>query len=316
MSFPESLATFPPTAVNAGMLVGHNTLRLMVMGMEARRPNADELAAMTALLDDALKAGALGFSSGLFTPPGSYAEPAEMVALCRVLKPYGAGYFTHVRDEADRVLEAVEEAIAIAETCNVHVEIVHLTCSGVNNGGKARGVLDMFAAARERGLEVDCDAYPYTAGSNPLKNLLPQWVQAGGVPKMLERLAVREARARIAADLAREGLNNWGRIASWDDVRISVSPHLPQSAGRTIAELPDAARQDPVDVICDDLLEDRAATRVVVTSMSEDDVRALVASRAALVGSDGNCVGTEGIVSQGMPHPRFYGTFPRIIGHY
>src|SRR5215475_7497188 len=246
MSFPEYLATFPPTAVNAGMLVGHNTLRLMVMGMEARRPNADELAAMTALLDDALKAGALGFSSGLFTPPGSYAEPAEMVALCRVLKPYGAGYFTHVRDEADRVLEAVEEAIAIAETCNVHVEIVHLKCSGVNNWGKARRVLDMIAAARERGLEVDCDAYPYTAGSNPLKNLLPQWVQAGGVPKMLERLAVREARARIAADLAREGLNNWGRIASWDDVRISVSPHLPQYAGRTIAELADGRRQDPV----------------------------------------------------------------------
>src|SRR5262249_41073718 len=124
-TFADYLADFPPTAVNAGMLVGHNTLRLMVMGMDARPPRADELAAMIALTEHALDAGALGLSSGLFTAPGSYAEPPEMTALCRVVKRHNGGYFTHLRDESDNVIAAVEEAIAIARDCGVHVEIVH-----------------------------------------------------------------------------------------------------------------------------------------------------------------------------------------------
>jgi N-acyl-D-aspartate/D-glutamate deacylase len=315
-TFGDYLASFPPTAVNAGMLVGHNTLRLMAMGMTARPPTADELAHMIALLEDALSAGALGLSSGLFTAPGSYAEPAEMIALCNAVKRHNAAYFTHIRDESNKVLEAVDEAIQIAETCGIHVEIVHFKCSGTDNWGKAQRALDMIAGARARGLDVDCDAYPYTAGSNPLKNLLPQWVQAGGVPAMLERLALADTRARIAEDIAREGLNNWGRLPSWDCVQISVSPHLPQFAGRTLAALAAERRQDPIDTLCDYLIADQGATRVLVTSISEDDVRDIVRSPQALIGSDGNCVADYGIVAQGMPHPRFYGTFPRVLGHY
>src|SRR5712691_9323449 len=204
-SFPDYLAAFPATAVNAGMLVGHNTLRLMVMGMASPPPTAAELATMIALLEDALAAGALGLSSGLFTAPGSYAQPAEMIALGHVVKRYRAGYFTHLRDESNKVLKAVEEAIAIAETCGVHVEIVHFKCSGTDNWGKAMCALAMIARAKARGLDVDCDSYPYAAGSNPLKNLLPQWVQAGGVENMLERLALAQTRARIRADIARDG---------------------------------------------------------------------------------------------------------------
>jgi N-acyl-D-amino-acid deacylase len=315
-TFPDYLDSFPATAVNAGMLVGHNTLRLMVMGMENRPPTPAELAAMIALLEDALAAGALGLSSGLFTAPGSYAQPDEMVALCRVVKRYDAGYFTHIRDESNKVLEAVEEAIAIAEACGVHVEIVHFKCSGLDNWGKAARALDMILAAKARGLDVDCDSYPYAAGSNPLKNLMPQWVQAGGVAAMLERLTRRETRERIRADIARDGLNNWGRIPSWDCVQISISPNLPQHAGRTIGALAAERGRDAIDTVADYLVEDKAATRVLVTSISEDDIRDIVRSPLALVGSDGNCVATYGTVSQGMPHPRFYGTFPRIIGHY
>ncbi len=315
-TFRDYLDSFPATAVNAGMLVGHNTLRLMVMGMEPGPPSPDQLKRMIALLEEGLEAGALGLSSGLFTTPGSYAEPTEMTALCHVVKRHNAGYFTHLRDESNKVLEAVEEAIAIAETCGVHVEIVHFKCSGVDNWGKTARALDMIGEARARGLDIDCDAYPYTAGSNPLKNLLPQWVQAGGVPAMLERLADKAARTRIRDDIARDGLNNWGRIESWDAVRISVSPNLPQFAGKTIAELAADRMQEPVDTLCDYLIDDKGATRVLVTSISEDDVRDLVRSPTALVGSDGNCVATYGTVSQGMPHPRFYGTFPRVIGHY
>lgn len=315
-SFAEYLDTFPATAVNAGMLVGHNTLRLMVMGMDSRPPTRDEMKRMIELLVEALDAGALGMSSGLFTSPGSYAGREEIVALANVLKRHHAGYFTHIRDESNQVIEAVEEAIDIGASCGVHVEIVHFKCSGTDNWGKVATVMDMLEAARARGVDVDCDAYPYTAGSNPLKNILPQWVQADGVEAMLGRLKLEDTRKRIRAEIAAHGLNNWGRIKNWDCIQISISPHTPQYSGRTIAELAAERGKDPVDVMCDYLIEDQGATRVLVTSISEDDVREIVRCPSALVGSDGNCVASYGIVSQGLPHPRFYGTFPRIIGHY
>jgi N-acyl-D-amino-acid deacylase len=316
MGFPEYLDTFPAIAVNAGMLVGHHTLRLNVMGMAARTPTGSELAQMTALLEEALDAGALGLSTGLFTPPSSYADRAEIMALCAVLKRHNAAYFTHIRNESNKVVESVEEAIDVARTCGVHVEIVHLKCSGLDNWGKAAPILAMIEAARAEGLAIDCDAYPYAAGSNPLKNLLPQWVQSGGLEAMLERLAASETRTQVRTEIERDGLNNWGRIPSWDCVQISISPHLPKHAGETIAAIATARGSDPVDLVCDYLIEDKGATRVLITSIAEEDIREIVRSPSALVGSDGNCVADYGIVAQGMPHPRFYGTFPRIIGHY
>jgi N-acyl-D-amino-acid deacylase len=316
MSFPEYLDTFPAVAVNTGMLVGHNTLRLMVMGLDDRAPRQHELRQITALLEDGLRAGALGMSSGLFTAPGSFARPDEMMTLCKVLKRYNASYFTHIRDEADNVLEAIKEAIDIARACGVHVEIVHLKCSGIDNWGKAEQILDAITAARAEGCDIDCDAYPYTAGANPLKNLLPSLLQIGGNDAMLARLALPETRQRIKAEFAEHGLNNWGRIPSWDAVQISVSPRVPETAGRTVAALAQARGCDPVDQICEHLIADRGATRVLITSISEGDVRSILRSPTALVGSDGNCVATYGTVSQGMPHPRFYGTFPRVIGRY
>jgi N-acyl-D-amino-acid deacylase len=316
VSFPEYLDTFPAVAVNTGMLVGHNTLRLMVMGLDDRAPREHELSQMTALLEDGLRAGALGMSSGLFTAPGSFARPDEMRTLCKVLKRHNGSYFTHIRDEADNVLEAIKEAIDIARACGVHVEIVHLKCSGIDNWGKAEQILDAITAARVEGCDIDCDAYPYTAGANPLKNLLPSLLQIGGNDAMLARLALPETRQRIKAEFAEHGLNNWGRIPSWDAVQISVSPRLPETAGRTVAALARVRGWDPVDQICEHLIADRGATRVLITSISEDDVRSILRSPTALVGSDGNCVASYGTVSQGMPHPRFYGTFPRVIGRY
>ncbi len=315
-SFSDYLDTFPQTAVNAGMLVGHNTLRLMVMGMAERAPSGAELKDMIALLEEALAAGALGLSSGLFTPPGSYARPAELIALGHVVKRHNAGYFTHLRDESNKVLEALAEAIDVAEQCRVHVEIVHFKCSGTDNWGKAKTALAMIADAKARGLDVDCDAYPYDAGSNPLKNLLPPWVQAGSVDAMLARLAEPATRTKIRADIAQAGLNNWGKIPSWQAVTISISPHLPDCAGKTIAALVAERRCDPIDALCDYLIADRGATRVLVAAISEDDIRSIVASRDALVGSDGNCVAPYGVVGQGLPHPRFYGTFPRVLSRY
>jgi N-acyl-D-amino-acid deacylase len=316
MRFPEYLDSFPAVAVNTGMLVGHNTLRLMVMGLEDRPPRPAELGEMIALLQEGLVAGALGLSSGLFTPPGSFAQPPEMLAFGPVLKRHNAAYFTHIRDESNKVIDSVEEAIAFARVSGVHVEIVHLKCSGVDNWGKAAQILARLEAARSEGCDIDCDAYPYTAGANPLKNLLPPWVQVGGQEAMLARLALADTRARIRSEIDRDGLNNWGRIPSWEAVQISVSPRLPQHAGETVAALAAARGQDPIDLVCDYLIDDNGATRVLITSIAEDDVHTILRSPSALVGSDGNCVADYGVVAQGMPHPRFYGTFPRVIGRY
>ena len=316
MGFPEYLDSFPEVSVNTGMLVGHNTLRLMVMGLEDRGPRPAELAEMIKLLEEGLAAGALGMSSGLFTPPGSFAEPSEMLAFGPVLERHNAAYFTHLRDESNKVLDAVAEAIDFARHNGVHVEIVHLKCSGTDNWGKAAQILAMIDEAHTKGCDIDCDAYPYAAGANPLKNLLPPWVQVGGLEAMLARLALPATRDRIRTEIERDGLNNWGRIPSWDCVQISVSPRLPQHAGETIAALAAARGRDAIDLVCDYLIEDNGATRVLITSIAEGDIREIVRSPSALVGSDGNCVADYGVVSQGMPHPRFYGTFPRIIGHY
>jgi N-acyl-D-amino-acid deacylase len=315
-TFADYLKTFPATSVNTVMQVGHNTLRLLAMGMEDRPPRPDELSLMQQLLEEALEAGALGLSSGLFTAPGIFAKTDEMVALGRVLHRHGAGYASHIRDEANRVFEAVREAIAIAEACAIHLQIAHLKLSGTDNWGGAARLLADIDAARQRGVQVDCDQYPYTAGSNPLRNLLPTWVQEGSMETMLQRLRQPDVRSRMREEIAAQGLNNFGRIPSWDAVRIAISPHQPEYAGRTIDDIAHSRACDPLDAVCDYLIADRGHTRILVTSMDEADVQAIVRSPMVLVGSDGTSLAPYGTTSQGKPHPRFYGTFPRVLGRY
>jgi N-acyl-D-amino-acid deacylase len=315
-SFSNYLDTFPATSTNVCSLVGHNTLRLMVMGMAPRPAERAEIDAMSALLEEALAAGAMGLSTGLFTPPGSYAETGEILALAQVLARHGAGYFTHLRDEANAVFAAVDEAVAVGAAADVHVQVVHAKLSGLDNWGRAGDFIAAIEAARDRGIRIDCDQYPYTAASNPLKNLLPPWVQSDRIDEMAARLGQREVRARIRAEIAERGLNNFGRIPNWDAIRISVSPHRAGFAGRTLAEIAREEGAEPIDCLCNYLVADRFATRVLVSSIGEEDVRAFVRSPHVCVGSDGNCVAPYGITGQGRPHPRFYGTFPRILGHY
>jgi N-acyl-D-amino-acid deacylase len=315
-TFAEYVAAFPATSVNVIFQVGHNTLRLMTTGMESRPVTVEERATMERLVAEALAAGAWGLSSGLFTAPGCYADSAEILALARVLRRHGAAYSSHIRDEANRVGEAVREAIGVAEATGVHVQIAHLKLSGVDNWGGAGRLLDEIAAARRRGLPVDCDAYPYDTATNPLRNLLPTWVAEGGIPAMLERLRRAEVRARLRADIARDGLNNFGRIASWDAVRIAVAPTLPDQAGRTLGEIARRRGVDPLDGVCDFLVADRGATRILVTSMSEKDVREITGTPWVLVGSDANALATAGPTYRGKPHPRSYGTHARLLGHF
>jgi len=313
-SFAEYLDTYPATSVNVVHQVGHNTLRLMTVGMERRAATPEEMQAMAALLEEALAAGALGLSSGLFTAPGINAGPEEIHALARVLARHGARYSTHVRDEGNRVFEAVREAIAVARATGVHTQIAHLKLSGMDNWGGAGKLLAEIDAARREGVPVDCDQYPYDTGTNPLRNLLPTWVQEGGIGAMLERLKERAVRERLQADIARDGLNNFGRIPGWDAVRVAISASQPELAGRTLGDIARERRLDPFDQLCECILSDRGHTRILVTSMAEEDVRAITGTPWILVGSDGNSLAVEGVTSQGMPHPRFYGTHTRVLG--
>ncbi len=163
---------------------------------------------------------------------------------------------------------------------------------------------------------MDADQYPYTAATNPLRNLLPAGVQEGGFQVMLRRLAEPTARVRIREDIAAQGLNSFGHIPSWDVVRIALSPHQPQYVRQTIGQIAGSRSCDPVEAIRDYLLADRGATRIVVTSIAEEDVQEILKSPTVLVCSDGLAVAPHGVTSQGKPHPRFYGTFPRVLGHY
>ena len=315
-SFGQYLDSFPATSVNTVMQVGHATLRLMAMGLEDREPSDGEMAEMVRLLEEGLEAGALGMSCGLFTAPGNYAQSGELRTLAGVLARHDATYASHIRDEANHCFEAVREAIAIGETTGVRVQIAHLKLSGMDNWGKVAELLEVIQAARDRGVDVNCDQYPYTAGTNPLRNLLPLWVQQGGVEAMVARLGDREVRRRISGDIERDGLTNFGRIESWDSVRIAISPNQPELAGGTVGHIAAQRSCDPLDAVCDILVADGGHTRIVVTSMSEEDVQQILRSPMVMVGSDGNSLATHGITGQGKPHPRFYGTFARVLGHY
>lgn len=314
--FGPYMNSFPDTSVNVGMLVGYNTIRLMVMGMDSGAPNPDQLSEMIELLEEALEAGALGLSVGLFTPPGAYAQREDLVALGMVLKRYNAGYFFHLRDESFGVLASVAEVIDLADVCGVHTQICHFKCSGLDSWGKAVDVINMVTEAKARGLQVDLDLYPYTAAVNPLRNLLPQWAQADGTDAMVERLADPGVREKIRTEIQKSGLTNFGHIESWNSIQISGSPSFPSYIGRKLGDIAEELGEDPVDLICRMLVADRCATLILVFSIDESDIRQLLASSFSLVGSDGDCVSHLGATRVGSPHPRFFGTFPRVLGRY
>ena len=313
--FARYMDTWPALSLNTVMQAGHNTLRLMAMGMEDRDPSDAELRHMQEMLAEALEAGALGLSSGLFTAPGCYAKPEEVLALGRVVKAHGGRYSSHVRDESHGVHEAVAEAIDVGEQCGIHVQVAHLKLSGTGRWGEAEELLGQFTAARARGVDVHCDQYPYDWATNPLRFLLPVWLQEGGIDAMLARLANPEIRSRVRQKIAEVGFNNFGHIESWDDIRIANSPGAVRP-GMTIAEIAAERDCDPLEAVFDIVVEDRGGTRILVRSMSEEDVRRIAAEPSMTVGSDGPCVAPYGVTSQGKPHPRLYGTFPRVLGRY
>jgi N-acyl-D-amino-acid deacylase len=314
--FLDRLSAAHP-AVNCLPLVGHGALRVAAMGMAAREANPEELARMRQGLHNALSAGAWGMSTGLVYPPGAYAPTEEIVEIGRELTAANALYASHIRNEADGLLSAVDEALEIGRTLRVRVEISHLKAAGRRNHGHVPQAIAAIAEARARGLDAHCDAYPYDAGSTFLSQLLPPWVHDGGVDAMVERLGSSEMRTRIRADVD-HGLPGWPNLleaaGSWDRILIASvgSPARSAAEGFTVARLAADAGVDPLDWTFDLLVEDRAAPVMIITMMDDADVDAAIRFEATGIGSD-----QLGVTSDtARVHPRCYGTFARVLGRY
>jgi N-acyl-D-aspartate/D-glutamate deacylase len=304
-------------AVNVISLVGHGMLRLSVVGAEERPATAAELDQMRDAAAAALADGAWGLSTGLVYPPGAYADTDEIVAVGRALQPVDGLYASHIRNENDDLTQALEEAIEIGRRLGIRVEVSHLKAAGRSNHGRAGEALILLERARAEGLRVHHDAYPYTAGSTLLTQLLPPWVHDGGTDALVERLGSAEIRARIAADVA-SGLPGWPNYivatGGWDGIMIAavVDPALRRLEGLTVAQAAAARGMDPLTLALDTMAADRGATMMIVSLMGDADVDAIIADPSTAIGSDQLGV----ITREARVHPRAYGTFVRVLGRY
>ncbi|QDY80442.1 N-acyl-D-amino-acid deacylase family protein [Streptomyces qinzhouensis] len=292
-------------------LVGHGTLRAGVMGFEDRPARADELRTMCRLLDRALARGAAGLSSGLIYPPGGYASTGELVALAEVAARHGKPYVTHLRDEMAQVETALEEALEIARRSGAPLQISHHKTAGRHAWGATVRTLPVLERARAEGVDVLCDVYPYTAGSTVLHALLPPWANEGGIGALLDRLPRPEVRDRIRTSIAR-GVDGWENTVGnggWDLITVAAARRHPGAEGHRIADLATASGVDPVEFVCDLLLAEQGEVTIISHSMREDDVRRVLTSPLSMIGSDG-------VPKPGRPHPRWAGSFARVLGHY
>ncbi|MDO8213554.1 amidohydrolase family protein [Conexibacter sp. CPCC 206217] len=295
---------------NLAPLIGHGSLRAGVMGFDDRPASAEELERMLRMLDAALEQGVVGFSSGLIYPPGRYAQVEELIELARVSARYGRPYATHMRGETDMVTGSIEEAIAIARGGGCPLHISHHKVAGRENWGRTRETLAQIDRAAAV-LDVTLDVYPYTAASTLLYTLLPPWAQAGGIAAMLQRLEDPRARERIRRAFVQgpPGWENYARAAGWDGIVISSCRSAPELEGRSIAALARDAGSEPDALVLDVLADARAEVTMVLHMLDEDDVERVLAHPLTMVGSDG-------IPLAGKPHPRWAGSFARVLGRY
>jgi N-acyl-D-amino-acid deacylase len=309
-----------PLGINLAPLVGHTTLRIAAMGAANRPATDEELAALEALLEQSLDEGAFGLSSGLEYPPASYSTPAEMIRLGRVVARHGSLYATHLRSEDLCLWEAVAEAVQVGEESGCRVEISHLKLGGVRNWGQASRLLASLDAARERGVEVTWDQYPYVAWGSGLIDYLPPWVAADGRQALAERLVDGATRRAIRVEV--EEAVRQGRhplcAAPWDTVRVALveSASNRPLEGRTIAQIADEQSRDPLDVAMDLLADEKGAVKTLVFCVDEDDVRTIMRHPLTAIATDGRAMAPYGPLGRGMTHPRYYGTFPRVLGRY
>ena len=318
----KRLETQSKAAINVGTFVGAGGIRNYVVGKDDRPATAAELEQMKQLVAQAMEQGALGLSTSLQYVPDRFASTDEIVELAKVAAKYGGVYFSHQRSESGRILESLDEVFAIAERANIPAEVWHLKTAYKANFGRMPEVLRRIEAARARGLDVTADQYPYTRASNGLDACLPLWVREGGLEKMISRLNDPAQRDRIRKDMddaaATTWENQWYGSGGGDGVMIStvLNPTLRKYEGMTLTEIGKAMGKDPRDAVMDLVVADRGESSVITAIMSEDDVRAALRHPLVGVGTDSGAKAEDGPMAESKSHPRAWGSFARILGHY
>ena len=303
-----------PAAVNLASMVGHGTVRGLVMGGADRDASPDDVRRMRVLVRSALRDGAVGLSSGLEYTPGSFASTGELVELALELVGTGYPYASHMRNEDDRLMAAVEEALQVGRRADVPVQISHLKAQGQRNWWKAGTVLRTIEEARESGVDVHFDRYPYIAYSTGLSSLFPTWARAGGTSAFIRRLGDPETLPRIEA-FTRDKV---ALLGTWDAVQITSTGGAGNvlARGRRLGELAAELGEEPFELAKRLIVEESSSVGMIGFGMSEENTAAILSHPLAMVCSDGGSHATYGPLSGGSPHPRAYGTFPRLLGHY
>ena len=309
-------------SVNVGSYVGLGNIWQCVMGNSFERPTAEQLAEMGRLVEQAMTDGALGLSSQVMMPPGSLATTDDIVALCKAAARHGGIYSTHIRNEGSRVFESVKEAIEIGQRAQIPVDVIHLKIADQQLWGRMSQIVALIEDARTRGIDVQANVYPYTRGNNDLVSIIPPWAHEGGKEQLLARLENPRDRERMKKDI-REGLPGWYNHytavgGDWGRMLISADNVYKGLTMDRVLALRAAKRPgvDPLDELFDILIEQNGSVGTVYAHHTEEDMNVAMVQPWCSIGSDGSAYAVEGPLRRGNPHPRNFGTFPRVLGAY
>ena len=309
-------------SVNIITTVGSGQLRASVVGYDNRPATEEELAHMAELLDEAMRDGAIGVSSGLIYPPNAYASTEELSALAKVAGSYDGIYLTHMRGESDNLLESLEEAIRIGKESGAAVEVLHFKRSGIRVEGETESptiqdAVALIEEARSEGATIFANLYPYAASQTTLGIRLPDWVHDGGREEMLARLRDPETRERIRSEIA-QSLSEGIAGSTADTILFGSTTYDDHRGyqGKRISEIAEDMGVEPAEAIIELIDKADGSTRAIYFGMRDEDVRYLLGLDWTTIGSDGTAVAPEGILARSHPHPRWYGSFPRVLGHY
>ena len=307
--------------INLASYVGATTVREMVIGYGDRAATPAEIRGMQDLVAQAMRQGAVGVSSSLEYAPAPYASTGELIALARTAAEFGGIYATHMRSEQEAIMNALEETIRIGRDAHIPVEIWHLKAGGVNNFGLMPEIVARIDRARASGVDIAADTYAYPAWENELSAFIPPWAHDGGSAKLVERLKNPAIRARLKKELATPATdwdNEWQSVPGPEAIRISTvtNPKLRDIQGQTLADIAKTRGVDPMDALFDILIEDNAQTYVAVFAMSEPDIELAAVQPWVSFCNDSSGTSPEGALGKDFPHPRAYGTFPRVLRRY
>ncbi|MCH7989778.1 MAG: D-aminoacylase, partial [Planctomycetes bacterium] len=309
-------------STNVASYVGIGNVWQSVMGTSFDRPTPQHIKQMQSLVDEAMQHGAMGLSSQVMMPPGSLATTDDLVQLCKVVARYGGIYSTHIRNEGTRVFESIKEAIEIGERAGVPVDIIHIKIADQKYWGRMNEVIALIEAARKRGVNVQANVYPYTRGNNNLVSIIPPWAHEGGRQKLIERLKDPAQRSRIKHDV-QTGIDGWYNHytavgGDWSRMLISANNSFKGLTMDRVMALRTQGKKNPdlLEELFDFLIEQNGSVSTVYAHHTEEDMNLALSQPWCSVGSDGSAYAIQGKLRRGNPHPRNFGTFPRVLGVY